>query len=95
MRVSVFTLAMLLPVAAMAQQAPVSQSSLPTLQQVLDQKSAAVADFIAQLRGQITQDQSTIAAMSQQSNDLSTKVQTLEKQVKNLQDQLDAATKAK
>ena len=85
----------MIPAIAWAQQTPLQQSSMPTLQQMLDQKSAEIADRIAQFRGQITQDQSLIATLSQQNSDLATKSGALEKQVANLQEQLKAATGVK
>ena len=86
-------LLVLAPAVAWAQQTPVQQSNPPTLQQVLDQKSGQIADAVAAMRGQITQDQNTISTLTQQSAVASAKAEEMEKRANNLQAQLDAATK--
>lgn len=92
MRAAAFALVTMIPAIAWAQQTPTPQSSPPTLQQILDQKSSQIADAVAAMRGQITQDNATINMLSQQSSDMATKNAALEKQVSNLQAQLKAAT---
>src|SRR5579859_3791387 len=91
MKLMTFLLVATLPVAALAQQTPVQQSTLPTLQQMMDQKSAQVADAVAQFRNQISQDQQINTTLMQENAALTTKNSDLQKQVDNLQAQLTAA----
>lgn len=90
MKAAAFLLAMI-PTIAWAQQAT-TQASLPSLQQLLDQKSSQIFDAVAAMRGQIAQDNATITTVSQQNSELTVKNQTLEKENSNLQAQLKAAT---